>query len=171
MMLDIIKKRRSIREYTGAEVEDEKLRVVLTSAMWAPTSRSTSAWEFVVVRDQETREKLSRATPHSKFVKGASVVIVICYNTTKGYRFREDCSICAEHIHLEAVNQGLASCFVQVCDAGDPVGSAEPYVKELLGIPEDHRVQCMMPLGYPAKEGPLHGPDEYDPAKVHIEKF
>jgi nitroreductase len=125
----------------------------------------------VVARDAETLEALSRATPHSKFVKGAKAAIVIAYDNEKGYRFREDCSICAEHIHLEAVNQGLASCFVQVCDAGDPVGSAEPYVKELLNIPESYRVQCMMPLGYPAEEGPRHDESEYDEAKVHFERF
>lgn len=170
-MLEIIRKRRSLRRFLDKEIEEEKLRSVLTSAMWAPTSRSTRAWEFVLVRDAKIKEALSQATPHSRFVKGASAVIVICYDTTTGWRFREDCSICAEHIHLEAVNQGLASCFVQVCDAGEPKGSAEPYVKKLLGIPDKYRVQCMMPLGYPAAETKDHDESEYDAAKVHMERF
>ena len=170
-MLDVIRRRRSCRKFTAERVEDEKLGEILTSAMWAPTSRSTRAWEFVVVRDQDMKEKLSMATHSSRFVVGASVVIVVCYDNEKGFRFREDCSICAEHIHLEATAQGLASCFVQVCDAGDPVGSAEPYVKGLLGIPDHYRVQCMMPLGYPAVPLAEHTEDEYDHAKVHMESF
>lgn len=170
-MLDVIRKRRSNRKFLEREVEPEKLLAVLTSAMWAPTSRSTRAWEFVVVRDTEMKEKLSHASHSSRFVKDASVVLIVCYDNIKGYRFREDCSICAEHIHLEATNQGLSSCFVQVCDTGDPVGSAEPYVKGLLNIPDHYRVQCMMPLGYPA--GPLreHTEEEFDPSKIHDEVF
>ncbi|MFQ5465863.1 MAG: nitroreductase family protein [Thermodesulfobacteriota bacterium] len=170
-MLEVIRRRRSNRKFTADRVKDEKVREILTSAMWAPTSRSTRAWEFVVVRDPVMKERLSMATHSSRFVAGASVVIVVCYDNERGFRFREDCSICAEHIHIEATAQGLSSCFVQVCDAGDPAGSAEPYVRGLLGIPDHYRVQCMMPLGYPA--GPLaeHTEDEYDPAKVHEEAF
>lgn len=170
-MLEVIRKRRSNRKFTDREVEEEKVREILTSAMWSPTSRSTRAWEFVVVRDGEMLEKLSRATHSSKFLKDARVGIVVCYDNELGYRFREDSSICAEHIHLEATNQGLSSCWIQVCDAGDPVGSAEPYVKDLLGIPDKYRVQCIMPLGYPAGELKEHTEDEYEEGKVHNELF
>src|SRR3990170_4258862 len=121
-MIEAIRKRRSIREFLKRDVEEEKLREVLTSAMFAPTSWGTRAWEFVVVKDQVVRNRLSEATEHSYFVKDAPVVIVVCYNAMAGRRFKEDSSISAEHICLEAVNQGLASCFVQVADAGTPEG-------------------------------------------------
>jgi nitroreductase len=117
------------------------------------------------------RAALSEATPWSFFVKDAPIVIVVCYDATKGIRFKEDSSICAEHIHLEAVNQGLASCFVQVADAEGSHGGAEEYVKGLLEIPEQYRVQCMMPLGYPAQEHPEHSDAEFDESKVHMERF
>lgn len=170
-MIEAIIKRRSLRVFLEKEVEEEKLREVMKAAMYAPTSKSTRAWEFVVVRSPEMKEALSKATPHSKFVKGASVVVVVCYDNERGYRFREDSSISAEHIHLEAVNQGLASCFVQVCDAGEPRGSAEPYVKRVLNIPDRYRVQCMMPLGYPGRETRDHDESEFDASKIHIERF
>lgn len=170
-MLDVIKKRRSIRAFLKKDIEDEKLKEILSSAMFAPTSWGTRAWEFIIVRGREMKAGLSKATVHSNFIKDAPLIIVICYNSGAGRRFKEDSSICAGHIHLEAVNQGLASCFVQVADAGDPPGSAEPYVKRLLGVPEGFRVQCMMPIGYAKRPLAAHKESEFDAGKIHLEKF
>ena len=170
-MIEAIRKRRSIRNFLKREVEDEKLREVLKAAMFSPNSWGTRPWEFVVVRDGETKASLAKASPHAGFADKAPVVIVVCFDTKKGKRFKEDSAIAAEHIHLEAVNQGLASCFVQIADAGDPAGSAEPIVKELLGIPENCRVMCLMPIGYAARELKEHADSEYDEAKVRFEKF
>ncbi len=170
-MLDTIRKRRSVRAYLKKPVEDEKLREIFLSAMWAPNSWGTRPWEFVVVRDSATKEALSTATPYAKFVKDAPVVIVVCYDTKKGRRFREDSAICAEHIHLETVNQGLASCFVQIADAGEPRGSAERKVKKLLDIPAHIHVQCMMPIGYAKRELAPHRDSEFDEGKIHEGRF
>jgi nitroreductase len=170
-MLEVITKRRSIRSYQAREVEEEKLKEILKAAMFAPTSWGRRPWEFIIVKDPETKKALSEATPYASFVKDAPVVIVIIYDVTKGKRFKEDSSIAAEHIHLEAVNQGLASCFVQVADTEGPHGPGELYVKELLGVPDNYRIQCMMPIGYPAKELPPHSDDEYDETKIHYERF
>lgn len=170
-MIEAIRKRRSIRNYLKRDVEEEKLREILKAAMFSPNSWGTRPWEFIIVRDPETKKALARSKDHAGFVEKAPVVIVVCYNIKTGKRFKEDSAIAAEHIHLEAVEQGLASCFVQVADAGDPPGSAEPIVKELLGIPEDVRVMCMMPVGYAIRELKEHADSEYDEAKVHSERF
>lgn len=170
-MIEAIRKRRSVRAFLKKEVPEEKLKEILLSASFAPTSWGTKAWEFVIVKNSERKKALSKATAHSSFVKDAPLVIVVCYNPKSGRRFKEDSSICAEHIHLEAVNQGLASCFVQVADAGDPPGSAEPYVKKLLAIPENLRVQCMMPVGYAKRELAPHKESALDLKKIHYESF
>ncbi len=38
-MLEVIKKRRSIRSYLADDVEEEKLRGILRAAMFSPSSR------------------------------------------------------------------------------------------------------------------------------------
>ncbi len=170
-MLEAIRKRRSIRAFRPKAVEEEKLKEILKAAMFSPTAWDTRAWEFIIVKDPKTRKALSEATPYASYVKDAPVVIVVCYDTEKGKRFKEDGSICAEHIHLEAVNQGLGSCFTQVADSDGPHGNAEAYVKNLLDIPQRYRVLCMMPIGYPAVELPEHSESEYDETKIHNERF
>ncbi len=170
-MIDAIRKRRSIRAYLKRAVEPEKLSQVLLAAFSAPSSWGLRPWEFVVVQDEKAKMSLSQSTVHARFVKDAPIIIVICYDMKKGKRFKEDSSIAAAHIMLEAVNQGLGTCFVQVADAGDPPGIAEPYVREVLCIPDRYRVQCMVTLGYAKRAKVKHKEGEYDEGKVHFDSF
>lgn len=170
-MLEIIRRRRSVRTFLARDVEQEKLNEALKAAMFAPTARDLRPCEFVVVRDRETREGLSRATNYSAFAKSAPVVVAVCYDTTKGKRFKEDCSLAAGYIYLEAVNQGLGTCFVQVADTEGREGDPEEFVRKTLSLPAHFRVQCLMPLGYPDKMPEPHKDEEFDKKKIHQEKF
>lgn len=171
-MLEIIRKRRSVRVFLKKDVEEEKVNEILKAAMFSPTARGLRPWEFIVVADARAKNELSRATPYASFAKDAPIVVVICYDTSKGKRFKEDCSICAENIYLEAANQGLGTCFIQIAEGTEASeGNPEDFVKRLLNIPETYRVQCLMPVGYPEKEPEHHKDEEFDRNKVHYEKF
>ncbi len=171
-MLDVIRQRRSVRSFVKNAVEKEKLNEVLKAAMFAPTAKHLRPWEFIVVTNETKKIELSKATPYASFAKDAPLIIVICYDINKGNRFKEDCSIAAENIYLEAVNQGLGTCFVQIADGTEAdAGNPEEYVKKMLDIPENYRVQCLMPLGYPAKPSAPHKDEEFDLKKVHYERF
>lgn len=166
-MLEVIKKRRSIRKYQKKEVEEEKLQEILKAAMCSPSAHGAKPWEFLVVKKSETKVKLSQVTPWAGFVKEAPVVLVIA---AEGSRFNwiEDCAIAAENIYLEATNQGLGTCFIQIREGMD---SAEAYVKKLLHIPNEIRVLCLMPLGYPAEEKKEHKEEEFEKNRLHFEKY
>jgi nitroreductase len=171
-MLDIIRKRRSIRTFLGKDVEKEKLYDILKAAMFSPTARGLRPWEFIIVTDDEKKLKLSDATPYASFAKNAPVIIIICYDISKGSRFKEDCSISAENIYLEATNQGLGTCYIQISDGTEGTeGNPEDFVKRVLSIPENFRVQCLMPIGYPIKQLEPHTDEEFDDRKLHYEIF
>jgi nitroreductase len=171
-MLDIIRNRRSVRAYIDKEIPAGVLDEILKAAMFAPTAKNNRPWEFVVITDVETKQALSGATPYAGFAKNAPVVIALCYDTAKGSRFHEDCAICAENIYLEATNQGIGACYIQIAEgtAAD-VGDPEPFVKQLLGIPGTIRVLCLMPLGYPARMSEPHKDQEFDRARIHYERY
>lgn len=171
-MLEVIKKRRSIRKYQPKEVEEEKLNEVLKAAMFAPSAHGRRPWEFIVVKEKETKDKLSKATQYSSFVKDAPLVLVLCANERNDPRWVEDLSIAAAHIYLEVTNQGLGTCFVQIRNAETPNGeSAEEYVRQLINAPNDIRVLCLLPLGYPAEEKEEHSEQEFEKEKIHWERF
>ena len=147
-ILPQIKNRYSVRSYLDKPIEKEKLDTVLEAARLAPSAKNGQQWRFIVVQDKGMIEKLCIAANKQAFVATASVVIIGCANNID-YVMRcgqtvypIDLAISMEHIALQAVEEGLGTCWV---------GSFyEDQVKELLGIPEDGvRVVQMMTLGYP----------------------
>jgi len=165
-MLEAIRKRRSIREYSSKPVEKEKLDEVLKAAMFAPTAHHSRSWEFVVVQDKETKTRLSVATDWAGFAKQASVIIVICSKPDSYWV--ENCSIAAQNIYLEATDQGLGTCFIQL---NRQMIEIKGRNSDLLKIPKDHRVLCLMPLGYPAEKIGEHQDSEFDLKKIHLGKW
>ena len=169
-MLDVIKKRRSYRDFENKEVEEEKLQEILKAAMFSPSANHLRPWEFVVVKDEEIKDKLAATKQWSYFVNRAPVVIVVCAKEVKYWV--EDCAIAAENIYLEAENQGLGTCFTQIyLSKRDNGTDAEEYIKNLLDIPPEIRVLCLLPIGYPLKRLAEHGEDEFEQGKIHQEKW
>jgi len=58
-ILDVISSRKSIRRYTEAPIPDEVLEKILEAARWAPSGENEQPWKLIVVRDAETRKKIS----------------------------------------------------------------------------------------------------------------
>lgn len=171
-MLEVIRKRRSIRSYLEKDIESEKLNNILKAAMFSPTARGLRPWEFIIIKNAANKKSLSHATPYASFAKNAPVIIIIAYNTDTGNRFKEDCSIAAENIYLEAVNQGLGTCYIQISDGAEgSEGAPEAFVKKILSIPDHIRVHCLMPLGYPSQHHEPHKDTEFQQSKIHYEKY
>lgn len=59
--LELAKKRRSIRRFLPDTVPDEFIGKILETARWAMSGGNGQPWEFIVVKDKETKEKLFEA--------------------------------------------------------------------------------------------------------------
>jgi nitroreductase len=171
-MLKVIATRRSVRRFLPKPVEPEKIQELLKAAFFAPTAKNLRQTEFIVVENSETAAQLALATPYSALAKRAPLIIAVCYNTTTARRFQEDCAMAAQNIYLEAAPHGLGACYIQITDGTEAqVGPPEAFVKTLLGVPETHRVLCLMAIGYPETMPAPHADSEYDAARVHKERF
>lgn len=171
-MLEIIRKRRSIRKYLSRDVEQKQLDEILKAAMFSPSARGCRSWEFIVVKDRKTIEKLSLVKEGANFAKDAPLVIILAADETGDPRWVENLSIAAAYIYLETTNQGLGTCFVQIRAKPDDLETTyEDYVKEIISAPKNIRILCLMPLGYPAEEKKGHQDSEFNPSKIHREKW
>lgn len=171
-MLDVIKKRRSIRKYKQQDVEAEKIKEILKAAQFSPSANHLKPWEFIVVKDKQLKEKLSQTTPWASFAADSSVIIVILADEQKSNDWLEDGAVAAENIYLETVNQGLGTCWIQVRNQQNSQGKdSEKYVKEILRIPETMRIICLLPIGYPDEHLSEHDDKEYSEQKIHYEKY
>ena len=147
-VMEAIQNRFSVRSYLAKSVEPEKLQRLLEAARLAPSAANRQEWRFVVVTDEGTRERLMHAAGEQRFVGEAAVVLAACAEDVEhvmpcGHRsYPIDVAIALEHIALQAVEEGLGTCWIGAFD--------EAQAKEILGIPDEVRVVELMTVGYPA---------------------
>ena len=147
-VLDVIRRRRSVRSYVDRPVEREKIDRLLEAARLAPSASNRQEWRFVVVTDAARRTELAKAANHQEFVARAPVVIAACAETD-GHVMRcgqpcypIDVAVAIDHMTLQAVAEGLGTCWIGAF--------YEEPVKGLLGIPGEVRVVELLTVGYPA---------------------
>lgn len=152
-IIEEIVNRRSVRAYSQAAIEPEKLTRILEAARLAPTARNQQDWKLVLVKNADIKAKLvDAAAPHQQFLKGAPLLIVACalnpaYVMRCGHpAFLIDLAIVLEHVALQAVREGLGTCWIGSFD--------EAKAKAVLGIPQELRIVELMSVGYPEQAPP-----------------
>ncbi|NDV46962.1 NAD(P)H nitroreductase [Paludibacter sp. 221] len=170
---ELVKTRRSIRKYQDKPVEPEKIKQITTAALMSPASKRSNPWEFVVVQDKDTMQKLSECRPNgSKLLENAPLGIVVVADTTKSDVWFEDASIASIIIQLQAQELGLGSCWVQVYNREKEEGqTASDYICTLLNIPMHYAVLNVVSIGYPDEERKPYDEEKLSYDKIHEEKF
>lgn len=172
-LLEIMKHRRSVRKYTGEKIDEEKLEQILTAALLAPSGRAARPWEFVVVHDKEMLEKLSKAREHgAEMLAGADCAVIVFGDETKTDVWTEDCCNAMAHMYLMASALGVGCCWIQGRLRKTPEGIlTEDYIRGLLAVPENYRLEAIMSLGMPAEVPSPYELDKLPYEKIHSEKF
>ncbi|MEF9426938.1 MAG: nitroreductase family protein, partial [Candidatus Mariimomonas ferrooxydans] len=57
-LIEIVRKRRSIRRFKPDPVPDGDIEKILETGRWAMSGANAQPWEFIIVKDKETREKI-----------------------------------------------------------------------------------------------------------------
>jgi len=143
----VFQKRYSCRSYQDKSIPEEKLKNIFEAAQLAPSAHNRQPYKFIVVKDKEKIEKLAEAASQS-FIAQAPVVIAgvsldpedMMRNDVPTYAV--DLGIAMEHIALQAAAEGLGACWIGAF--------SQEKAKEILGIPEKHKIAALMPVGYPA---------------------
>ena len=154
-LLDILKKRKSIRKYTEEQIPEETIDKIIEAGKLAPSGRNKKPVELILVRDKETLEYLSNTRSHgSQILAGANAAIVVIGDSELSDTWIEDCSIAMIIMQLRATELGVGNCWVQVRGRTlDETGEVTAdLIKSKLNIEEKYSVECMLALGMPAEE-------------------
>jgi len=144
---ETILSRRSIRAYKREPIKREDLEKILEAARWAPSAGNRQPWHFVVVIDDELKEKLVPACRNQQFIADAGAIIVGLADVEASPKWAVvDTTIALEHIVLEATELGYGTCWIGAFD--------EAEVKKILNIPDKYRVVALIPVGVPAESPP-----------------
>lgn len=150
----LISARRSVRKYSDRPVEAEVLDRILEAALAAPSSRNSRSTRFLVVDDPALVARMADMRDYgSAFMKGAPVAVVVLGDTSKSDLWCVNAAIAATMLQLAAVDEGLASCWVQI--DGRPRHREEPdgeraidFLRTFLPIPPECEALCALTLGY-----------------------
>ena len=161
--------RRSVRKYTEESVSDEDLKSLLQAAMRAPSAGNEQPWEFIIFKDQETKEKIMKFHPYAAFLNQAPCCILICGDLNRRKHINnfwvQDCSAAADHMLLEAEHLGLGAVWIGVYPAEERVEACA----KLFHTPDHVLPFCIVALGHPAeKPGPI---DTFRPERIHYEDW
>lgn len=171
-LLDLLKHRKSVRDFLDKPVEREKIMMCLEAARVAPSTCNSQPWKFIIVDDRELKNKLCRTAfsgiyRMNSFCKTAPVVVVVISEKSKflariGGFFRGikyyliDIGIACEHFVLQAEELGLGTCWIGWFD--------ERAVKSILNVPRSKKIDILIALGYYDREklGPEHSREPID---------
>jgi len=166
--IDLLQKRRSTRKFENRPVEEDKIEKILKAALMAPSSKRSTPWQFVVVDEKEKLEKMAVSREMgSKFLENAPLAIVVLADESKSDVWVEDASIAAVLMQLEVEDLGLGSCWIQVRGRRkDETITTEAYLRELLNVPAELKIECIIAIGYKDEEK-----KPFDESKLQLEKI
>lgn len=162
-MLEELYKRQSIRRYSQKQVEDEKLHEVLRAGMNAPTARNMQSWRFIVIRNRKALDEMITLQPYTGMMKEAPCAILVLGDRTVSqpdeYLYC-DASAAIENMLIEAVHQGLGTCWCAIGPKEERIHNFREYyhIKEqLLPI-------AVVAIGYGEEQ--KEKKDRFDPSKI-----
>jgi nitroreductase len=168
-ILDIIRTRRSVRQFQPVPVEAEKVEALLRAGMQAPSAHNEQPWAFVVVTDRKLLDEYGNAFPTSKPLLEAPLCIVVCAlkERIKGPMYPQDLSAATQNILLEAVSLGLGTCWLGVHAREERMA----FVSKLLNLPAEVEPFSAIAIGYPKDADAFKFRDYFNPERIHTNRW
>jgi nitroreductase len=145
--LEAIRRRRSVRSYTGEPIPREDLEKIVDAGRLAATGNNRQPWDFIVVTDRAMIQELKVA---SEWMEKAGAIIAVVLDPSSRW-WLEDGSAAVENMLIASTALGYGSCWLE----GYTLPREEAF-KALLGVPEEKRLLTLVPIGvsveWPTKE-------------------
>ncbi len=136
---------RAVRHFANQRLSDETLTRILQAGRWTGSARNVEPWHFIVIRDKDTLNKLSKCGRYASHISGADTAIVIVSEPSHFTSF--DVGRASQNMMLAAWGEGVGSCIASL--------RYESQARTLLDVPEDKDLQIEISFGYPLPDQPL----------------
>lgn len=168
--LSVIHNRKSVRNFTGESVTQNEIDILLNAAMAAPSADNCQPWEFIIVTDRKTLDKLGDVLPYAKMIFKAGAAIIVCGVPAKAHKQMEeyaviDSTLASQNILLAAEAIGLGALWT----AAYPYPDRMKSISSILEIPPDVIPLNVIPLGHPTGEDKPK--EKFNSRKIHREMW
>jgi nitroreductase len=148
LVIDAIRTRRSVREFTKEKVSDEVVNQILEAGLWAPSGKNNQPWKFAIIQDLALKESLASLTHSRSIIQRAPVCIAIFLDHSKVYDRTKDVQAvgaCIQNMLLTIHSLGLGGVWL-----GEILKNKEK-VGELLGTDKDLELMAVVAFGNPVQ--------------------
>lgn len=164
-----IMSRRSIRKFKNVPVTENQIKILLESAMQAPSAGDGRPWHFVVIRDRQKLDSIAdKVDAGNDMFKQAQVAILLVSEPGKegfpGF-YPQDCSCAAQNLQLAAHDLGLGTVWIALWT----VKTRLDGLKEIVRIPENLEPFAIFPIGVPDED--LGEEYRYDENRIHYNEW
>jgi nitroreductase len=174
MLIDLLKNRTSIRNFTGEEVPKEVIEYILEAGRLSPSGGNEQPWKFGVITNKTLIKEIAEGSYHQNWMESASFLIVLCtclVEDERGGRNIQQSRFPKLSAEIGTMNRGLYSCLnleehqtkipgTHMVLAALEQGIASTWVSyfhvnkvtELLNLPKSCIASEILAFGYAAKE-------------------
>ncbi len=174
-LFELTRKRRSVRRYGAARIDDEVIREIMKVALTAPTSFGHKPVEFVVVREQEMIQKIGACKRMGgSQINGADTVVVVMVKTDDDRSAEfwiEDGAIASAYILLAVEQYGLGACWVHIRNRLGQQKTSDEEIRALLGIPDSYTILNLVSIGEKGENKAAYTEQDLHTENVHYNQF
>lgn len=162
--------RRSIRAYTGEQIQEEQLQDILKAGIYAPSAMNQESWHFTVVQNKDILNRINEACKEvfrksgnkafeerankegfSVFYNAPTLIIVS--GDEKAIATQLDCAIALENMFLAAESMNIGSCWIHAISQLFQAEEGKALLADL-SIPEGYKPLFSGAFGYKAAGSP-----------------
>ena len=140
-IINALYQRKSVRVFTDDPITDEDKKLILTSAIQAPSAGCQLLYTILDITDQTKKDRLADLCDHQAFIAAGQMVLIFCADCQKW-----DAMIAAQNAVVAAESLGIGSCYI-----GDIMENVEE-IRTLLALPEYVYPACMLVFGHPTAQ-------------------
>lgn len=140
--LEAIRKRRTVRNFTGAPIPRADLETIVDAGRLAASGYNRQPWDFIVVTDRSMIEQLKIA---AQWMEKASAIIAVVLDPSTKY-WLEDGAAAVQNMLVAATALGYGSCWLEGYTL-----PLESQFKALLNVPKEKRLLTLVPVGAPVE--------------------
>jgi len=135
----------AVRKFKDKPVPDEIIGRIVEAARLTSSAANWQPWQFVVVQERATLQKLGELAVSGRYTANAAFAIVVAYEKESPFGV-SDGSLAIHSMMLTAWEAGVGANWV---------GFAGRFqtVSDLLGIPDAYDILAIVPFGYPETPG------------------
>jgi len=146
---EVIKKRRSIRQFKSKKVHWEKILEAIDTSSKISLAGNINNLKFIIIEKQKTKNELAKNC-QQYWIADAPIIIAVCSDETKLERMyhergkiysRQQVGAAIQNLILKLTELGLSTCWVGAY--------ADELIKQILEIPEYINLEAILPIGYP----------------------